>query len=100
MITLLEAAVFKFLFFTAFENIFKFPIRRRDRMRIGMVAFRSAKSQVADMMRCASARFVERDFDPGLTQRVLWSNFRSLHSQFFQTRILLKLSTCLVLVKL
>jgi hypothetical protein len=33
---------------------------------------------VADMMRSASARFVERDFDPGLPQRVLWSNFRLL----------------------
>jgi hypothetical protein len=39
---------------------------------------RSAKRQVADMMRSASARFVERDFDPGLPQRVLWSNFRRL----------------------
>jgi hypothetical protein len=33
---------------------------------------------VADMMRSASARFVERHFDPGLPQRVLWSNFRLL----------------------
>jgi hypothetical protein len=30
------------------------------------------------MMRSASARFVERDFEPGLPQRVLWSNFRHL----------------------
>jgi hypothetical protein len=40
-------------------------------MRTGTVAFRSAKRQVADMMRSASARFVE-------PQRVLWSNFRRL----------------------
>jgi hypothetical protein len=39
-------------------------IRRRNRMRTGMVAFRIAKRQVADMMRSASAQFVERDFDP------------------------------------
>jgi hypothetical protein len=38
-------------------------IRRRDRMRTGTVAFRSAKRQVADMMSSASARFVERDYD-------------------------------------
>jgi hypothetical protein len=37
-------------------------IRLRDQMRTGM-------------MRSASAQFVERDFDPGLPQRVLWSNF-------------------------
>jgi hypothetical protein len=37
------------------------------------VAFRSA-----GMMRSTSARFVERDFDPDLPQRVLWSNFRRL----------------------
>jgi hypothetical protein len=49
-------------------------IRQRDRMRNGMVAFCSAR-QVADMMRSTSARFVERDFDPGLPQRVFWSNF-------------------------
>jgi hypothetical protein len=30
-------------------------IRRRDRMRTGTVAFRSAKRQVADMMRSVSA---------------------------------------------
>jgi hypothetical protein len=36
------------------------------------------KRQVADMMRSASDRFNERDFDPGLPQRVLWSNFRCL----------------------
>jgi hypothetical protein len=30
------------------------------------------------VMRSASARFVERDFDPGLQQRVVWSNFRRL----------------------
>jgi hypothetical protein len=53
-------------------------IRQRGRMRTGTVAFRNAKSQVTDMMRFASARFVERDFDPGLPQRVLWSNFRRL----------------------
>jgi hypothetical protein len=40
-------------------------------------AFRSAKRQVDDMMRSASARFVERDFDPGIPQRVL-SDFSSL----------------------
>jgi hypothetical protein len=53
-------------------------IRRRDRMLTGTAAFRSVKRQVADMMRSASARFVERDFDPGLPQRVLWPNFRRL----------------------
>jgi hypothetical protein len=53
-------------------------IRRRDRMRTGTAAFRSAKRQVADMMRSTSARFVERDFDPGKPQRVLWPNFRRL----------------------
>jgi hypothetical protein len=47
-------------------------------VRIDTVAFRSAKRQVADMMSSASAQFVERDFDPGLPQRVLWSNFRRL----------------------
>jgi hypothetical protein len=47
-------------------------------MRTGTVAFRSAKRQVADMKRSASVQFVERDFDPGLPQRVLWSNFRRL----------------------
>jgi hypothetical protein len=46
-------------------------IRRRDRMRTCTVAFRSAKSQVADMMRSAIARFFERDFDPGLPQLML-----------------------------
>jgi hypothetical protein len=46
----------------------------RRRMRTGTVALRSAKRQV----RSASARFVERNFDPGLPQRVLWSNFRRL----------------------
>jgi hypothetical protein len=54
-------------------------IRRRDQMRTGTVTFRSAKQrQVAEIMRSASARFVERDFDPGLSQRVLLSNFRRL----------------------
>jgi hypothetical protein len=53
-------------------------IRRFDRMRTGTVAFCSAKRQVADMMGSSSARFVERDFDPGLSQRVLRSNFCSL----------------------
>jgi hypothetical protein len=53
-------------------------IRRRDRMRTGTAAFRSDKRQVADMVRSASDRFVERDFDPGLPQRVFWSNFRRL----------------------
>jgi hypothetical protein len=33
-------------------------IRRRDRIRTGTVAFRSAKRQVADILRSASARFV------------------------------------------
>jgi hypothetical protein len=33
-------------------------IRRRDQMRTGTVAFRSAKRQVADTMKSASARFV------------------------------------------
>jgi hypothetical protein len=47
-------------------------------MRTGTAPFHSVKRQVADMMRSASARFVERDFDPGLPQRVLWSNFRRL----------------------
>jgi hypothetical protein len=51
-------------------------IRWRDQMRTGMVPFRSAKRQVADMIRYVSARFVERDFDPGLPQRVLWFNCR------------------------
>jgi hypothetical protein len=37
-------------------------IRRRDQMRIGTVSFRSTKRQMADIMRSASARFVERDF--------------------------------------
>jgi hypothetical protein len=46
-------------------------IRQRGRMRTGTVAFRNAKSQVTDMMRSASARFVERDCDPSLPQRVL-----------------------------
>jgi hypothetical protein len=41
-------------------------IRRRDRMRTGTVAFRSAKRRVADIRRSASTRFVERDFNPGL----------------------------------
>jgi hypothetical protein len=50
---------------------------RSDGM-IGTVAFRSAKLQVADMMRSASAWLVYRDFDPGLPQRILWSNFRRL----------------------
>jgi hypothetical protein len=45
-------------------------IRQRDRMRTGTVVFRSAKRQVADMMRFASARFVKRDFDPGMAQRI------------------------------
>jgi hypothetical protein len=45
-------------------------IRQRDRMRTGTVAFRSAKCQEA-----ASAQFVEKEIDPGLSQRVLWSNF-------------------------
>jgi hypothetical protein len=53
-------------------------IRRHDRMRTGTVAFHNAKRQVASMMRYTSARFVERDFDPGLPQRVLWSNFHRL----------------------
>jgi hypothetical protein len=53
-------------------------IRRRVRMRTGTVAFRNAKRQVADMMRSASARVVERDFDPGLPQRVFWFKFRRL----------------------
>jgi hypothetical protein len=53
-------------------------IRWHDRMRTSTVAFRSAKPQVANMMRSASARFVERDFYPGWPQRVLWSNFRRL----------------------
>jgi hypothetical protein len=35
-------------------------IRWRDQMRTGAVAFRNAKRQVADMMRSASAQFVER----------------------------------------
>jgi hypothetical protein len=39
------------------------------------VAFYSAKRQVADMMRSASAQFVERDFGSGLPQRVRWSNY-------------------------
>jgi hypothetical protein len=52
-------------------------IRRRDQMHTGTVDFCSAKRQVADMMRAASARFIERDFDPG-PQRVLWPNFRCL----------------------
>jgi hypothetical protein len=30
------------------------------------------------MMRSVSARFAKRDFDPGLPQLVLWSNFRRL----------------------
>jgi hypothetical protein len=47
-------------------------------MRTGTVAFRSAKRLVAGLMRSASARFVERAFDPGLSQRVLRSNFRRL----------------------
>jgi hypothetical protein len=47
-------------------------------MCTGTVAFRSAKRQVAGMMRSASARFVETNFDPGLPQRVLWFNFRRL----------------------
>jgi hypothetical protein len=51
-------------------------IRRHNRMRSGMVAFRSSKRQVAEMMRSASTRFVQSDFDPGLPQRVFWSNFR------------------------
>jgi hypothetical protein len=33
---------------------------------------------MADMMKSASAQFVERDFDPGLPQRVCWSNSRRL----------------------
>jgi hypothetical protein len=41
-------------------------IRWRDQMRIGTVPFCSPKRQVADMIRYVSARFVERDFDPGL----------------------------------
>jgi hypothetical protein len=53
-------------------------IRRCNRMRIGTVAFCSAKHQVADMTKSASARFVIRNFDPDLPQRVLWSNFRRL----------------------
>jgi hypothetical protein len=48
----------------------------RERMRTDTVVVRSAKRQMADMMRSESARFVERDFDPGLPQRMLWSNFR------------------------
>jgi hypothetical protein len=47
-------------------------------MRTGTDAFRSANRQVADMKRSAFARFVERDFDPGLPQRMLWSNYRRL----------------------
>jgi hypothetical protein len=57
-------------------------IRRHDRMRTGTVAFHNAKRQVANMMRYASARFVERDFDPGLPQRVLWSNLHRLRLGF------------------
>jgi hypothetical protein len=59
-----------------------------DRMRAGTVAFLSAERQVADMMSSASARFVEREFDPGLPQGVLWSNFRRLgfcHSSVFSS---------------
>jgi hypothetical protein len=37
-------------------------IRRRDRMRTGTGAFCIAERQVADMIRSASTRFVERDF--------------------------------------
>jgi hypothetical protein len=48
----------------------------RERMRTDTVVVCSAKRQMADMMRSESARFVERDFDPGLPQRMLWSNFR------------------------
>jgi hypothetical protein len=47
-------------------------------MRTDTVNVHSAKRQMADMMNSASARFVERYFDPGLPQRVLWSNFRRL----------------------
>jgi hypothetical protein len=47
-------------------------------MRSGTDAFRCVKRQVTDMLRHAKARFVERNFDPNLPQRVLWSNFRRL----------------------
>jgi hypothetical protein len=43
-----------------------------------VLAFRSAKRQMPDMMRSASAQFFERDFVTGLSQRVLSSNFRRL----------------------
>jgi hypothetical protein len=59
----------------------RYPCRTleiRDRMRTGTLAFCSAKRQVANMMRSSSARLVERDFDPGLQQRVLWFNFLRL----------------------
>jgi hypothetical protein len=39
---------------------------------------RDVKRQATDMMRHAKGRFVERDFDPNLPQRALWSNFRRL----------------------
>jgi hypothetical protein len=42
-------------------------------MSTDTTAFCSAKRQVADMMRFASAQIGEKDFDPGLPQRVLWS---------------------------
>jgi hypothetical protein len=48
-------------------------IRQRDQMRTGTVAFRSAKRQVAGIMRSASAQFVERGIDPGLPHVFLCS---------------------------
>jgi hypothetical protein len=50
-------------------------------MRTVTVAFRSAKRQVADKMMSASARIVDREFDPGLPQQVFFyysSDFSSL----------------------
>jgi hypothetical protein len=41
-------------------------IGRRDSIRTRTDAFCSANRQVVGMMRSASARFVERDFDPKL----------------------------------
>jgi Reverse transcriptase (RNA-dependent DNA polymerase) len=53
-------------------------IRQRDAMRRNDPNHRVEARRVTGLIRCAAARLAERNFDPALPSRVLWSNFRRM----------------------
>jgi Reverse transcriptase (RNA-dependent DNA polymerase) len=53
-------------------------IRARDRLNSSTPEFRVEKKRVASLIKNAEARIAERNFDPALPTRVLWSNFKRM----------------------